>query len=126
MNDDNNKRIGTRLAQLLTSLVIGTLTGCAAIGSRIVDDRYFAGVRCDYEMCFCRSSIDPKCRVNPAIAVIDFPFSLIADIVFLPFDHSKHDQVWRPVPPAQGQPTEVAEPTAAASPSVGSQKVNGQ
>ena len=62
------------------------LTGCSAIGSRVVGERYFSGVRTDYAMCFDRASIDPDSRIHPAFAVVDVPFSLVGDILFLPYD----------------------------------------
>ncbi len=69
------------------------LTGCSAIGSRVVGERYFSGVRCDYAMCFDRASIDPESRINPALAVVDMPFSLLGDILFLPYDANTNSLV---------------------------------
>jgi uncharacterized protein YceK len=37
-------------------------------------------------MCFDRHSIDPDSRIHPALAVVDMPFSLVGDILFLPYD----------------------------------------
>jgi uncharacterized protein YceK len=37
-------------------------------------------------MCFDRNSIDPASRIRPALAVVDMPFSLVGDILFLPYD----------------------------------------
>ncbi len=33
-----------------------------------------------------RQSIDPASRYHPVLAMIDMPFSLVADILFLPRD----------------------------------------
>jgi uncharacterized protein YceK len=63
-----------------------SLIGCSAIGSRVVGERYFSGVRTDYAMCFDKASIDPDSRIHPALAVVDMPFSLVGDILFLPYD----------------------------------------
>src|SRR5438067_2207278 len=64
-------------------------SGCAAVGTRIVGSYprpYFSGVRGDAAMIGDRKSISPNSRCNPALAVIDMPFSLLADILFIPFD----------------------------------------
>jgi uncharacterized protein YceK len=76
--------------RLLLLLSVGcALTGCSAIGSRVVGGRYFSGVRNDYTMCFDRTSIDPDSRIHPALAVVDMPFSLVGDILFLPYDATR-------------------------------------
>ena len=70
-------------------LLLGGLcafTGCSAIGSRVVGNRYFSGVRSDTAMLFDRQRFDPTERVHPASALIDMPFSLVGDILFLPYD----------------------------------------
>ena len=81
---------GSRMTRILPVALVcaaaSALTGCSAIGSRVVGDRYFSGVRCDYAMCFDRASIDPDSRIHPALAVVDTPFSLVGDILFLPCD----------------------------------------
>ena len=74
------------LPRLLLLCAVCSLTGCSAIGSRVVGERYFSGVRVDYAMCFDRASIDPDSRIHPALAVVDTPFSLVGDILFLPYD----------------------------------------
>ena len=71
---------------LLLLCALCLVAGCSAIGSRVVGERYFSGVRCDYAMCFERSRISPESRTHPALAVVDTPFSLVADILFLPYD----------------------------------------
>jgi uncharacterized protein YceK len=73
---------------LLLALLGGVcaVSGCAAVGSRIVNWGYFQGVRCDYDEMFRRDTIDPKCRIHPALAAIDMPFSFVGDIVFVPVD----------------------------------------
>ncbi len=65
------------------------MTGCSAIGSRVVGERFFSGVRSDYAMCFNRASIDPDSRIHPALAAVDVPFSFIGDILFLPYDATR-------------------------------------
>ena len=75
-----------QLVSLTCLCGLAVATGCGSIGGRVVDNRSFAGVRVDYAMCFDRSSIDPECRINPALAVVDAPFSLVGDILFLPYD----------------------------------------
>jgi uncharacterized protein YceK len=64
----------------------GIICGCSAVGSRIVGDRYFSGVRVDYAMIFDRERFDPSSRIHPALAAIDTPFSLVGDVLFLPYD----------------------------------------
>jgi uncharacterized protein YceK len=56
------------------------------VGTRVVGGKYFSGVRADYVMVFDPGSISPDSRVHPALAVIDAPFSLVGDILFLPYD----------------------------------------
>ena len=58
------------------------VSGCAAIGSRVVGDGYFQGVRCDYAEMFHRDTIDPQSRIHPALAAVDTPFSFVGDILF--------------------------------------------
>jgi uncharacterized protein YceK len=70
---------------LVCAVIIGC-PGCSAIGTRITDGGYFSGVRGDFDMVFRRASIDPDSRVSPVLAVADSPFSLVADILFLPYD----------------------------------------
>ena len=70
----------------LASVCLLGSTGCSAIGTRITDSGYFSGVRGDYDMVFRRARIDPDSRVSPVFAVADSPFSLVADILFLPYD----------------------------------------
>lgn len=93
-------RISTKLARssqavFATALVV-MMSGCAAIGTRIIHKEPFAGVKTDYAMCFHRDGIDPQCRIHPALAIVDAPFSLVADLLFLPWDightsgHSLH------------------------------------
>ena len=53
---------------------------------RVVDEGYFIGVRTDTAMLFDRGSIDPESRINPALAIVDMPFSFAGDILFLPYD----------------------------------------
>ena len=75
-----------RIASFILLCGVGFVCGCSAIGSRVVGDRYFSGVRCDYAMVFERSSIDPSSRVHPVLAVVDTPFFFVGDILFLPYD----------------------------------------
>jgi uncharacterized protein YceK len=68
-------------------------SGCSAIISRKLEaigsspppPLYFGGVRSDYEI-----SLGPSRGDNPwfcpVYSVIDFPFSLGADVLFLPYD----------------------------------------
>jgi uncharacterized protein YceK len=79
----------SRMLKMSSLLLLGgvcVLSGCAAVGSRIVGEGYFQGVRCDYAEMFRRDTIDPQCRIHPALAAIDMPFSFIGDILFLPID----------------------------------------
>ena len=75
---------------------IALCSGCASIGMRVVGSggNYFSGVRGDALMIGDRKNIDPSSQVHPAIALLDMPFSLIADIVLLPrdayLDHKWH------------------------------------
>jgi uncharacterized protein YceK len=78
--------IAMRLLNLLLLVCAIFCAGCSAVGTRIVGDRYFSGVRADYSMVFDRSSVDPDSRVHPALAVLDAPFSLVGDVLFLPYD----------------------------------------
>jgi len=71
---------------LLLCACVVSCAGCSAIGTRITEGGYFAGVRGDFEMVFDRGSIDPESRVSPVLAVVDVPFSLVGDILFLPYD----------------------------------------
>jgi uncharacterized protein YceK len=69
---------------LLVCAICGA--GCSAVGTRVAGGKYFAGVRADCSMVFNPGAIDPDSRVHPALAVIDTPFSLVGDILFLPYD----------------------------------------
>jgi uncharacterized protein YceK len=60
--------------------------GCSAIGTRVGGGRYFSGVRADAAMIGDRERFDPTSRFHPALAAIDMPFSLVGDILFLPYD----------------------------------------
>ena len=62
------------------------VSGCAAFNSRIVGSGYFQGVRCDYNEMFHPETFDPQCRINPALAAVDMPFSFVGDILFMPND----------------------------------------
>src|SRR2546422_3788381 len=74
------------ILSLILLCAVCAVTGCSAIGSRVVGGRYFSGLRCDYAMCFDRSSIEQGSRIHPALAVVDMPFSFVGDILFLPYD----------------------------------------
>ena len=73
-----------KIALIITLIALG---GCSAIGSRPVqgdESPYFIGVRNDVYYLFHPSKAD-----NPYLQplnIIDFPFSLIADILYLPYD----------------------------------------
>ena len=88
--EDNIQKQGVKTMRVMKIFICGMLTmmvsGCAAFSSRIVGMGPFAGVRTDYMMCFQRDRIDPGSRIHPALAVLDFPFSLAGDILFLPYD----------------------------------------
>jgi len=71
-------------------LATAMLFGCAALGTRIIHSEPFAGVKTDYAECFHRDGISPECRINPIFAVIDAPFSLVVDLVYLPFEIGHH------------------------------------
>jgi uncharacterized protein YceK len=75
-----------KMMSLILLCGVCAVSGCAAIGSRVVGDGYFQGVRCDYAEMFHRDTIDPDSRIHPALAAIDMPFSFIGDILFLPYD----------------------------------------
>ncbi len=74
------------ILRLLLCICAVSCVGCSAIGTRVTGDRYFSGVRGDAAMIGDRESIDPSSRVHPALAFLDMPFSLVADILFLPYD----------------------------------------
>jgi uncharacterized protein YceK len=80
------------LTQLIFLGGLCTFTGCSAIGSRVIGDRYFSGVRADTAMLFDRERFDPTERVHPVLAVVDMPFSLVGDILFLPYDACRGGQ----------------------------------
>lgn len=75
-----------RYARLLVVSGLLFCVGCSAIGTRVGGDRYFSGVRADAAVIGGRASIDPASRVHPVLAAVDMPFSLVADILFLPYD----------------------------------------
>jgi uncharacterized protein YceK len=61
--------------------------GCSAIGSRVTGGgMVFSGVRADSAMLFESKDIDPDSRENPALILVDYPFSFVGDILFLPYD----------------------------------------
>ena len=80
------------------ALLIAVSSGCAAIGTRVIHREPFAGVKTDYAMCFHREGISSECRIHPIVAIVDSPFSLIADVLFLPFDlgHDAGHSLWNP------------------------------
>ena len=88
------------------------LSGCAAIGTRIIHREPFAGVKTDYAMCFHREGISPECRIHPALAVVDSPFSLVADVLFLPWDfgHDAGHSLWNPPPIEADRETMIPDP----------------
>src|SRR3954462_12850540 len=70
----------------------GAASGCSSIGSRIFANSfppaipyYFGGVRTDYETISC-----PGKSASPIIdsiySIVDFPFSLVADVLLIPYD----------------------------------------
>ena len=71
---------------LLSLCAICAVSGCAAFSSRIIGNGYFQGVRCDYNEMFYPETIDTQCRINPALAAVDMPFSFVVDILFVPID----------------------------------------
>ena len=75
-----------KMMSLILLCGLCAVSGYAAIGSRIVGDGYFQGVRCDYAELFHRDTIDPQSRIHPALAAVDMPFSFVGDILFLPVD----------------------------------------
>ena len=75
-----------KMMSLILLCGLCAVSGCAAIGSRVVGDGCFQGVRCDYAEMFHRDTIDPQSRIHPALAAVDMPFSFVGDIVFLPYD----------------------------------------
>ena len=87
-------------SRVACAAILVMTSGCAAIGTRIIHREPFAGVKTDYAMCFHRDGIDPQCRINPALAVIDAPFSLVADVLFLPWDigHTSGHSLAHPPP----------------------------
>ena len=77
------------MQKILSLFLLGAVcgvSGCAAVGSRIVGWGYFQGVRCDYDEMFHRDTIDPQCRIHPALAAVDMPFSFVGDVLFVPVD----------------------------------------
>lgn len=82
----NRTILSAPVVMLSVVCILCATAGCSAIGTRIVDGGYFTGVRGDYDMMFRRETIDPKSRVHPVLAVVDMPFSCVADILFLPYD----------------------------------------
>lgn len=88
-------------------MVLVVFSGCAALGTRVIHSEPFAGVKTDYAMCFHRDGISPECRINPLLAVVDAPFSLVVDLCFLPVEighHSGHC-LWNPPPITENQET---------------------
>jgi len=83
-----------QLLMFIPVLGLCILCGCAAVASRTVGYRkggvggppFFSGVSLDCIQVGDRDSIEPGLRYNPAIAVIDTPFSLVGDILLLPYD----------------------------------------
>jgi uncharacterized protein YceK len=68
-----------KILSLVLLVGVCAVSGCAAIGSRIVGWGYFQGVRCDYNEMFRRDTIDPQCRIHLALAAVDMPFSFVGD-----------------------------------------------
>jgi uncharacterized protein YceK len=70
------------------------LSGCSSIEARTIGYRkggvsgppFFSGVSLDYIQVFDRDSIEPNRRTHPGWAIADAPFSLVGDILFLPYD----------------------------------------
>jgi len=75
-----------KLVPLILVCALFATSGCAAFGSRIVGWGYFQGVRCDFDEMFRRDTIDPQCRIHPALAAVDMPFSAVGDVLFVPVD----------------------------------------
>ena len=101
------------IGMVVCAIALLVTSGCAAIGTRIIHKEPFAGVKTDYAMCFHREGIDPQCRIHPALAVLDAPFSLVVDVLFLPFDigHSSghslsHPPAIAPETEAEGIPNQ--------------------
>ena len=96
------------IGMALCAMLIVMTAGCAAIGTRIIHMEPFAGVKTDYAMCFHRDGIDPQCRIHPAFAVIDAPFSFVTDLLFLPWDigHNSGHSLSHPPPIARDKQTE--------------------
>jgi uncharacterized protein YceK len=85
----------TRFSPLVLLIGLCLLSGCAAVRSRTVGYRVggvggppvFSGVSLDCIQIFDRDSItDPGMKWNPVLAGFDAPFSLVGDIIFLPYD----------------------------------------
>ena len=48
---------------------------------------------------------DPQCRINPALAAVDMPFSLVGDILFVPIDiYYSSEKPDKPQPPVSRFP----------------------
>jgi uncharacterized protein YceK len=76
-------------AGLLLCLLAGG--GCSALQTREVRTGYFLGVRSDAAWLF-DSGFDSEQPPDRFLAIMDFPFSLVGDVLFLPLDiHDTHE-----------------------------------
>ena len=105
MKDHRTKWASVGGAVAATAAVM--VSGCTALCTRVIHSEPFAGVKTDYAMCFHREGISPECRINPAFAIVDAPFSLVADVCFFPFEIGHHDghSLWNPPVVKQDQET---------------------
>ena len=83
------------ILRLLIFVCALSCAGCSSIGTRVVGGGYFSGVRNDAAMIGDRENMDPNSRINPALAVLEMPFSLVGDILFLPYDafYDRHSPI---------------------------------
>lgn len=72
--------------QLLALMSTILCSGCGAIGSRITGccGDYFSGVRGDALLVAGKAEGGTGC--DPLVGIVDMPFSLVADVIFIPHD----------------------------------------
>ncbi len=79
-------------AVLFTILFVAGLPGCSSVGTTFAGDpgprrhTVYTGVRLDaYLLSDCKYQLGEKCSLLVPYALFDFPFSVVADTLFLPY-----------------------------------------